>query len=332
MKKSIFIVSLLLFVLLTSSFISKTDVMAAEPEYKLVFGLMVSENDPFTNGARYFAKEVENRTNGKVKIDVYPGGILGDNKELWEGVQQGTIDLVVDSPCAFVSEYYIFGLPFLFKSIEHRDTIVNSKAMEKVNKILEEKGNVVPLGVFGVSTRNLISTKKPILSLDDLKGVRMRTWPNKLVAETWETLGAACTVVAYSEVYTALQLGVVEAAENENSTFVTQKWYEPSKYITRTQHCFNIRSLMMGANKFYSLPKDIQKILREVGKEAEKYESDVEKQMNSQYEKEMEEYGIKFVDLKDKEKWINATEGVRKKYIEQYGLEEIYTEIIKLGE
>jgi len=336
MKNRILIVSLFLFILLATSFISDTDVIADEPEYEFVFALMVHEDNPFTIGARYFKKEVENRTNGRVQINVCPGGVLGTAEELWESMQEGNVDLIVIAPALiglFVPEYNILGLPYLFKNIEHLNEVVpKSEPIETLNKILEEKGNVIYLGHFGGSPRNLLSKDIPILSLNDLPKVRMRSQAVKLVSDTWGALGARLTIIAYPEVYTALQTGIIGAAENEYSTFITRKWYEPCKYITRTKHELTVRPCLMAANKFNSLPKDIQKIIREVGEEATKYGREVENQKNDEYVKEMEEHGIEFFDLHDREKWIDATEEVRKKYARQYGCEDIYTQIKTIGE
>jgi len=334
MSKKLRVFFLILLIALSFSLLFTTRIIAQE-SIKLVFALMVAEDYPFSEGARYFAKEVEERTDGRVEIDLFYGGVLGSESDQFESIQEGLIDFMVISPgyiSEFIPEYGIFDLPYLFANLEHRNKVAQSETMERMNKILEEKANVLSLGSFGGSTRNLITTEKPVTTIEDMKGIQMRTWASPMISETWTSLGAMTTIVAYSEVYTALQSGLVEAAENEYPTFVMEKWYEPCKYVTRTVHGITIRPFLTSTEKFYSLPDDIQQIILEAGKEATLFENKVEAENELEYENEMKEYGITFLDLKDRQKWIEATEDVRVGYSEDLGMTELYLEIKKLAE
>lgn len=302
---------------------------------EIILGVMTSSKDPFTEGANFFADKVKEATNGEIIVQVYTDGALGTETEMFEGVQQGSIDALVTSPgnlSSFVPEYQILDVPFLFRDLEHRDAVANGPVGARLERLLEEKGNVVVLGNFGGSVRNVISRGPEIDSIDDMSGINMRVWEAPVIINTWKAIGTNPTVVAYNEVYTALQTGVVEAAENELPTFVNQKWFEPSKSISLTQHSFTIRPLIMSADKFNSLSPEFQKILREAGREAAEYEVGRELEFGTNAMKMLQEkHGIKLVEVTDREKWIEKTAPVRSEIAAELGISDLLEEIYAAG-
>jgi tripartite ATP-independent transporter DctP family solute receptor len=278
----------------------------------------------------YFADKVKEATNGKVIIDVFSDGVLGSETDVWEAIQAGTVDMGIISPAYvgnFVPEYQIYELPFLFASREHRDKVVNGPVGEKIDKLLADKVGMIVLGQFGGIGRNLITRTKKIETLDDIKGVKMRVYSSPIVVDTWTALGTVPVTVAYAEAYTGLQTGVVDAAENEMATLVSQKWYEPCKYVAITEHNINTRPLIIGKSQLEKLPKEYQEIMIEVGKDAASYAVKTERDDDAKYIDDLKNLNIEVFELQDKDKWIEATKQLRSDFVKKYNMEAILSEI-----
>lgn len=297
-------------------------------------GIMVSKDYPFTKGAQFFADKVKERTQGRVKVDVYSDGVLGSEIDMFEQVKQGALDFVVTSPgnlAPFFKEMDLLDLPFLFKDHAHRDAVANGPVGKRYAENVEKKGEVVVLGYFGGSVRNMICRTKAINSIDDLQGVKMRVWQSSVVIDTWKALGTVPAVIAYAEVYNALQTGVVECAENESLTFTTAKWAEAAKSVALTQHSITIRPFLMSARNFAKLPKPDQEILLAAGREAAAYEVKLEVEQDKVARGLLvSKYGIKMTTPPQKP-FIERSEPVRQAFAKSVGAEATLKEIYSLA-
>ena len=307
---------------------------AVAQEVTLRAGIMVSKDYPFTKGAQYFADKVKERTNGRVKVDVYPDGVLGSEIELFEQVQKGALDIVVTSPgnlAPFFKEMDLLDLPFLFKDHAHRDAVANGPVGKRYAENVEKKGDVVVLGYFGGSVRNMICRSKVINSINDIQGIKMRVWQSSVVIDTWKALGTVPSVVAYAEVYNALQTGVVECAENESLTFTTAKWAEATKTAALTQHSITIRPFLLSAKSFAKLSKSDQEVVRAAGHEAAAYEVKLEVEQDKIARDLLaSKYGIK-ITIPDVKPFIERSEAVRQAFAKSVGAESTLQEIYSLG-
>ena len=307
---------------------------AVAQEVTLRAGIMVSKDYPFTKGAQYFADKVKERTGGRVKVDVYPDGVLGSEIEMFEQVRKGALDLVVTSPgnlAPFFKEMDLLDLPFLFKDHAHRDAVANGPVGKRYAEELEKKGDVVVLGYFGGSVRNMICRSKVVASIGDIQGIKMRVWQSSVVIDTWKALGTVPSVVAYAEVYNALQTGVVECAENESLTFTTAKWAEASKTVALTQHSITIRPFLLSAKSLAKLSRADQETVRAVGREAAAYEVKLEMEQDKlARELLVSKYGIK-ISTPDTKPFIERSEGVRQSFAKSVGAETTLKEIYSLA-
>jgi tripartite ATP-independent transporter DctP family solute receptor len=308
--------------------------LAAESE-KLIVGIMTSKDYPFTKGAMHFAERLKEESGGALTAEVFPDGVLGNEAEMFEGMKRGTIDAIVTSPgnlSSFVPQYQILDVPFLFRDAAHRAAVADGPVGEEFGRLLEKDADIVVLGNFGGPIRNIISREKKVTSLDDIQGIKMRVWQAPVIIDTWKSLGTNATVVAYREVYTALQTGVVDAAENEPPTFVTQKWYEPSKYITLSRHSYTIRPFIMSGEKFRSLSPEQQALVKRLGREAADYEVKLEIDFGDKALKEIEaKFGVQLVELSDRSDWIERTEPVRRRVAEKLGVADLLQRIYAAG-
>jgi len=301
--------------------------MVAAETHILRLSLLVSEDHPQTIGARYFEKRLEEKSEGRIEVEVFPNAILGDEYETWEGIQQGTIDMQVTSSIgSFIPEFQFFNLPYLWANESHWDAVMTTENVvtNLMKELLLEKG-VVYLGSFTGGSRHLITTTdKPVRNLDDLRGISMRIWPDPVVMETWTLLGTNPTEISFGETYVALQTGVVKAAENSLATFLKQSWVEPAKYLILTGHDIGVRQLIIGKSQLEKLPEDLQKIVLEVGAEAAEYQVKIAREQEQEILNKIKNMGgIEIIELEDKEKWIEKTNSIRESFANNYNMVDI---------
>ena len=225
----------------------------------------------------------------------------------------------------------LLDLPFLIKDHAHRDAIANGPVGKRYADNIEAKAEIVVLGYFGGSVRNMICRSKPINSINDLQGLKMRAYQSSVVIDTWKAFGTVPSIIAYAEVYNALQTGVVECAENESLTFTTAKWAEAGKSVALTQHSITIRPFLMSAKSLAKLPKADQDIVREVGRQAAAYEVQLETSQDKEARDLLvSKYGVK-ITTPDRKPFIERSEAIRQGFAKSVGAEATLKEIYDLG-
>lgn len=290
------------------------------------------DDHPWQKGLEYFAKRVAEETQGQVEVKIFNNGVLGSEADTIQSVKEGTLDFVVGDPSAgatFAKELDFFALPFLFTSYDHWKNSLDGSVGQKYAQTIEEKAGMKIIGYWGGSSRNLLSTKKPIQKMEDLKGFKLRLVSSPLKVGVWKAVGTLPTPIAYLETYSALQTGVVDGMENESVAVLSMKFYEPAPHITRTEHEFTVRPLFMSKQSFDKLPANLKQAVLKAAKEATDYERKAELEAGQAAEKEMEEkFGAKFYTI-DKAPFKAASEPVIKDFAGKMGLMELYTEISK---
>ncbi|MCD6472349.1 TRAP transporter substrate-binding protein [Candidatus Aerophobetes bacterium] len=202
---------------------------------------------------------------------------------------------------------------------------------KQIADIYRKKTGIIILGYFGGAERNIITKNKPIWAIDNLKGLKMRTWEWSTMVNWWKALGAIPCVVAFTEVYTALQTGVVDGAENEFTTFDVNKWAEVCKYVARTQHNFTVRPLIIGENQLKHLPADLQAIIIKAGADASDYALQLETSMDHA-NKEMlkKKYGLRFTEP-FKQDFIDRSLPILRGYGKKIRREDVLNQIVELA-
>lgn len=218
-----------------------------------------------------FARLVEEKTNGRVEIQVYPAGQLANLQESVEAVQQGTIALNANSMGAFaffVDECGAFDTPYLFRDVDHvlKALDINSPIMKRLNKELIDKCGVRIISTQFAGTRHL-TCDRAIYHPDDLKGIKIRSIPFKLYTAAVEGLGAIATPIDWSEVPTALATGIVQGQENPYVTIYAAKIYELQSHLMETGHIQQVGGYIMNEKIFQELDTDIQKAILEAAQE-----------------------------------------------------------------
>lgn len=201
---------------------------AASAETVWKAGHSAAATEPFQTALEKLSADVKQCTGGSLVIEVYPNNQLGNEKEMIEGVLLGTQDIALPSNAVltnFVGEMKVFDLPFLFRDRAHMYKVMDGPIADELSGKMEEKGFKL-LGFFEAGIRHIMTSGKPVNSIDDLKGMKIRTMQNPIHVASFNAFGANATPIAYGELYGALQSGVVDGAEAANSNYEAKKFYE----------------------------------------------------------------------------------------------------------
>lgn len=284
-------------------------------EYNLKLGHTGAPSHHYQTIADIFAKKVAERSNGVIKITVFPSDQLGKQLESVEGTMLGTHDMVLTSDTVlsnWVPDMGILNLPFLFKDNWEVRKILDGPVGDKLAKQLEPHGSVV-IGWWENGMRHITNSKKPIITPDDLKGMKIRVPEGEVFLETFKALGAGPTVISFGELYSALQLGTVDGQENPPAHILTQKFYEVQKYVSRTAHIHLSSPLIMNKALLDEMPKNLARILVDTAKEMGSIHTKMVDDLEAQQWTEITNLGMKINDM-NKEPFRQKVKPVIKKY------------------
>jgi len=212
-----------------------------------------------------FKQIVESRTNGRVKVELYPGNQLAESKQAVEMVQSGTLDLVIQTGVmsAYFPEFQVISLPYVFQQDEIAWHVFDhSKYWKDLMVEMEKETGLKYLGQGQNGTRHFTNSERPIHDPDDMAGLKFRVMQGPIFVKMVESLGAQAIPLAHGEIYTSCQTGVVDGQENPIWNIVANSWYEVQDYIVLDGHMWSENTLLMNSDKFNSLPEDIQIIIQ----------------------------------------------------------------------
>jgi C4-dicarboxylate-binding protein DctP len=255
---------------------------SAQQPIVIKFSHVVALDTPKGKGAEYFKKLAEERTKGRVKIEVYPNSQLYKDGEEMEALQLGSVQMLAPSVAKFgplgVREFEVFDLPYIFDDFGQLHKVTEGSTGKLLFQKLESKG-IVGLAYWDNGFKDF-SANKPLRLPADAKGMKMRIQSSKVLDSEIRALGGIPQVMAFSEVYQALQTGVVDGTENPPSNFYTQKMNEVQKYLTMTDHGVIEYAVIVNKKFWDGLPADIRTILEGAMKDATKYANDIAKEEN----------------------------------------------------
>ncbi|OPY84502.1 MAG: 2,3-diketo-L-gulonate-binding periplasmic protein YiaO precursor [Smithella sp. PtaU1.Bin162] len=240
-------------------------------------------------------KQMEQRTGGRVKFDVFPEAAIGGEREMIEGARIGTVDFALTTSAVlgnFVPEMKLFDLPFLFKDRDNAIRVLDGPIGQKLLDSMTAKG-LIGLAFWENGFRNLTNSKRPINKPEDLKNLKMRTMENPIHLESWRTLGANPTPMAFAEVYTALQQGTVDGQENPLAIIYTTRLYEVQKYLSMTNHNYSPMVLMVSKKLWDTFPADIKTAFKELAMTNANVERGILKTDEAKYLADMQKAGLK---------------------------------------
>lgn len=255
MQKKMILTALAL--MLTSGF--------AQAQTVLNLGFVGGPAAPEAIGMGQFAEEIAERTEGRYTVQLQGGGALGGDRDVVEGVQFGTIEMTVVSTSVvanFAPDFTIFDVPFLFRDFDHAQAVFDSPVGQEILATLPDAG-FVGLAMGGMGFRQLTNNVRPVASAADVEGLKIRTQQNDLHLQAWEALGALPTPMAVTEVYSAMQQGVVDGQENPIGAIINNRFGEVQKYMSITDHAFTPLVLLINPGVFDGLSEEDQQIFRE---------------------------------------------------------------------
>ncbi|MGC0274455.1 TRAP transporter substrate-binding protein [Pseudactinotalea sp. Z1739] len=304
----------------------------AEAEFVLTAGHQLAVDTPFDEGLNRFAELVEEKTEGRVVVETHPNAALGNETEMFQGMQSGTIDVGIIAPGSigeFAPEMSILSVPFLINSQEQRDAVIEGDIAAGLAENLAETTGTRPLTYFGGSFRQLFFTE-PAESLDDIEGRLLRVQPSAVLTDSFAAIGLEPTVVAYNELYNALQQGVVEGADNEAVFIDSQKFYEVAPYILRTNHEVTIRPLLISQMTLDNLGEELSALVIEAAEEAGEFERNLESEVDGEMLDDLASRdGVEVIDV-DTSGVQDAVEDVWYDYAEQWDAVDTLEQIIAL--
>jgi C4-dicarboxylate-binding protein DctP len=303
--------------------IATFSIQAAEPVV-IKFSHVVAPDTPKGRAADYFKKLAEERTKGRVKVEVYPNSQLYKDREEMEALQIGAVQMLAPSLSKFgpmgVRAFELFDLPYIFPNKETLYRVMDGDIGKKLFGMLDAKG-ITGLGFWDNGFKQM-SSNKPMRSLEDMKGLKMRIQSSKVLEAEMKALGVNPQVMAFSEVYSALQQGVVDGAENPLSNLYTQKMHEVQKHLTLSDHGYLGYAVIVNKKFWDDLPADLRATLNKAMQDTTVFERKIAQEENDEALANIKKAGttqIYTLPYKDRVVWQQALLPVHKEFEEKIG-------------
>lgn len=274
---------------------------------------------PTVLGDKKFAELVEERTDGRIKIEVYPSAQLGDEKSVLEQVQLGAIEFtrINSSPLAeFNNQFTPLGLPYVFESEDHLWKFLNGEMGTKLLDGLEQS-KMKGLAYFDSGSRSFYSTK-PLESVEDLKGQKIRVQQSKINIDFMTALGASATPMPYGEVFSALQTGIIDGAENNLPSLDSSNHYQEAKNLILDHHQRIPEVLLISKVAWDKLSEEDQKIIKQAALDSVETQRAEWDKYEERSEKKLKDAGVTFTEVKDLKPWTNAVKSMNAEYAKEY--------------
>jgi C4-dicarboxylate-binding protein DctP len=298
----------------------------AQAPIVIKFSHVVATDTPKGKAADYFKKLAEERTKGRVKVEIYPNSTLYKDREEVEALQLGSVQMLAPSLAKFgplgAREFELFDLPYIFDNYDELHKITEGPIGQGVMIKLDSKG-ITGLA-FWDNGFKVMSANKPLKTPADFKGVKMRIQSSKVLESQMRALGAIPQVMAFSEVYQALQTGVVDGTENPPSNLYTQKMHEVQKYVTTSDHGYLGYAVIVNKKFWDGLPADIRSALDGAMKDATKFANEIAKKENEDALEAVRKSGksqIITLTADEKKAWKKALVKVHKENEDRVGKE-----------
>jgi C4-dicarboxylate-binding protein DctP len=254
----------------------------AQQPIVIKFSHVTATDSPKGKAGEYFKKVMEERSKGRVKVELYPNGTLYKDKEEVEALQLGAVQMLAPAPGKFgpmgVREFEVFDLPYLFDNVQQAQAVTDGPVGRQLLKKLESKG-IAGMAFWNNGFKEM-SANKPLRKPEDFRGLKMRIQSSKVLDSQMRAFGALPQMMGFSELYQALQTGVVDGQENPTSNIYTQKMHEVQKYLTMSDHGYHGYVVIMNKRFVDSLPQDLRAALASSLKDTTTYFNAIAKQEN----------------------------------------------------
>jgi TRAP-type transport system periplasmic protein len=239
-----------------------------EKTYVIKASFSQNPQEPQVKAGALFKQIVEEKSSGRIKVQIYPNNQLGNQRDVAEGIQLGTVEMsnIASVMAGFVREVNIFEMPFLFENKTHFYAVLDSEIGDSLRSPFAERGFRL-LGFFDAGVRHIMTVDKPVNCMEDVKGLKIRTMENPLHLASFKAFGANPMPMAYGELYTALEQGVIDGAEAANANYLSKKFYEPARFWAQIGWIHLIEYVIMSRYFYERLPDEYKKIIDQAAAE-----------------------------------------------------------------
>ena len=300
------------------------------------FSLKYANVQPATHvtnlSAEWMANELERRSNGRIEMKIFPGGVLGRPNEMVDSLQVGDIDFAWISSANLatsIGQFNVFSLSYLFSSFDHYKNAFtkNSALVKNVSTIVDNSAYDIKLvGILGGVSRQLYNSERPVNEPADLDGIKLRVQKSPVEVKIWAALGAVPQQLSWTEIYTGLQTGVIQGAESSVDAFVRNKFYEVAKYLSLTDHQFLVLPLLMSKKTYNKLPPDLRQVVLDVAWESGVYCVKLYRDGEDDLIQKVKSMGVT-VSQPDVSKFKSAVAGIVKEEAAKYGVGELLADV-----
>ena len=306
--------------------------MAAAPagaadikERNIKVGIGLTADHPQGQAVAKFGEMVSQKSDGKIKVKLFAGGLLGNDVSMVSSLQGGTQEMTIPDTSTLVGiaglkEFGLINLPFVLNSSQEADELLDGPWGQKLMAKLPEKG-LVGLGFWENGFRQISNNRHPINKAEDISGLKLRVIQNPLFIDTFKALGANALPMPFPEVYTALETGTVDGQENPLATLIASKFYEVQKHTVISNHIYSVWAFLISKKFWDKLSPDEQKILTEAANEATAFERKTIRDFDATALEEIKAKGIQVTTLSEEEtaKMRELTKPVSAKFTQEFG-------------
>lgn len=311
------------------------DVVSEGDEHTIKFGIGLAETSPQYKSVEYFGQILDQRTDGRIQVDIFPNSQVGDDNEMMDGLQSGSLEMTYPStsPAAtLVPELAVFDLPFLFPSRESAYAVMDSDLGQEMLDSFEGTG-IKALYFSENGFRQLTNSQRAIESAEDISGLKLRVMENDVQVDVWNALGANPTPMAFGEVFSAMEQGVVDGQENPWSTILTSNFFEVQQYGAETRHVYTPFIIMISQGFWDGLSAEDQQIVQEAAQQSGDYERVISEEYDEYSKAQLEEQGMEITEYDEQQmaEFQDATQPVYDEWAPQIG-EDLVQEIQSMVE
>jgi tripartite ATP-independent transporter DctP family solute receptor len=314
------IVSLVIVISACGQSASSTGGETAKPkEIVLKFGHVLAPDHPYQLAAEKFKQILEGNAPQPIKVEIYHSAQLGSERDLTEGLQLGTLDFAIapGTISSFEPRMKLLDLPYLFRDKAHAYKVLDGEIGKELASGLPAK-DLRLLAYWENGFRHITNSKKPIVTPDDLKGIKIRVPENSTYVDTFKQWGANVTTMAFGELYGALQQKTIDGQENPLALISTNKFYEAQKYLSLTGHFYGPAQLLISEKTWNKLSKEMQAAVQKAADEARDYERKLLSDKDAEYLKNVKDHGMEVNEV-DAEAFRKASQPIWDKYKSEFG-------------